>query len=62
MPTAIEKVRELLDDIPEKATYEDIQYHIFVHQKIEIGLRDVAEGSVLGQKEVERRMSKWLKP
>jgi predicted transcriptional regulator len=62
MATAKEAVRELLDELPEDMTYEDIQYHIYVRQKVERGLRDVEEGRLLTQKEVERRMSKWLKP
>jgi len=60
MPTAKEEVRKLLDQIPEDATLEDIQYHIYVRQKIEKGLKDVEQGRVLSQEEVERRMSKWL--
>ena len=62
MQTAKESVRDLLDDLPEDTTFEDIQYHIYVRQKIERGLQDLKDGRVLTQKEVERRMSKWLKP
>lgn len=61
MQTAKEEVRGLLDQLPEDATLEDIQYHIYVCQKIERGLKDVREGRVISQKEVEKRMSKWLK-
>jgi len=60
MNTAKENVRELLDRIPDNASFEDIQYHIYVCQKIERGLKDVEEGRLLGQDEVERRMAKWL--
>jgi predicted transcriptional regulator len=62
MQTAKQSVRDLLDDLPENSTFEDIQYHIYVRQKIERGLQDLKAGRVLSQKEVERRMSKWLKP
>ncbi len=60
MTTAREEVRKILDQIPDDSTLEDIQYHIYVRQKIERGLEDVQEGRVLSQEEVERRMSKWL--
>ena len=60
MSTAKEEVRKLLDNLPDEATFEDIQYHIYVRQKIERGLEDIREGRVLYQEEVERRMSKWL--
>ena len=60
MSTAKEEVRKLLDTLPDGATYEDIQYHIYVREKIERGLQDIREGRVLSQEEVEKRMSKWL--
>jgi predicted transcriptional regulator len=60
MSTAKEEVRKMLDQIPDDASFEDIQYHIYVRGKIERGLRDIEEGHVLSQEEVERRMAKWL--
>ena len=60
MSTAKEEVRKLLDNLPDEATFEDIQYHIYVRQKIERGLKDIREGRVLDQEEVERLMSRWL--
>lgn len=57
---AKEEVRRLLDDLPDDASLEDIQYHIYVREKVEHGLRDVADGRVLDEEEVERRMAKWL--
>ncbi len=60
MRTAKEEVRRMLDQIPDDATFEDIQYHIYVREKIERGLKDIQEGHLLSQEEVEQRMSKWL--
>lgn len=60
MYNAKEEVRKMLDQIPDDATFEDIQYHIYVRQKIEQGLKDIEEGRVLSQEEAEQRMSKWL--
>jgi len=60
MGTAKEEVRRLLDSIPDEASYEDIQYHIYVREKVERGLEHVAEGRVVEQEEVERWMAKWL--
>jgi predicted transcriptional regulator len=58
--TAKETVRRLLDDLPDNASLEDIQYHIYVREKIERGLRDVEAGRVVDQDEAKRRMAKWL--
>ena len=60
MATAKEEVRKLLDVIPDDASFEDIQYHIYVRQKVERGLEDVEQGRVVSQEEVERWMAKWL--
>jgi hypothetical protein len=59
MKTAKEEVRDLLDQLPEDASLEDIQYHICVTQKIQKGLDAEAEGQVIPQAEVERRMARW---
>jgi hypothetical protein len=58
--TPKEAVREMLDNLPDDVTYEDIKYHIYVREKIELGLKAIEEGDVISQEEVERRMEKWL--
>jgi len=60
MSSVKEEVREILDKLPDDASLEDVQYHIYVRQKVERGLKDVEEGRVLSTEEVERRMSRWL--
>lgn len=46
--------------IPDEPSFEDIQYHIYVREKIESGLEDIKEGHLISQEEVEHRMSKCL--
>ena len=58
MSTAKEEVRKMLDQLPDDASFEDIQYHIYVREKIDRGLKDIQEDRVLSQEEVEERMSK----
>ncbi len=60
MKTAKKEVRKILDQIPDDASLEDIQYHIYVCQKIERGLKDIDDGRVLSQEQVEKRMSRWI--
>lgn len=60
MVTAKENIRKMIDQIPDNSSYEDIQYHIYVQEKIRLGLKDIKEGRVLDHEEVERKMSKWL--
>ena len=58
--TAKDAVREILDQLPEDASYEEIQYRIYVREKVERGLEDLEQGRVLTQEEVEQRTAKWL--
>lgn len=60
MKTAKDEVRELLDQIPDDATLEQIQYHIYVRQKIERGLAEVESGKTISHEEMEARIARWL--
>ncbi|UCE53661.1 MAG: hypothetical protein JSV31_31225 [Desulfobacterales bacterium] len=59
MQTAKQEVMELLQQLPDDSSLEEIQYHLYVRQKIQRGLRDVDQGKVHTQQEVEKRMKKW---
>ena len=43
---------------PEDASYEDIQYHIYVRQAIQRGVEAADRGELVEQEEVERRTAK----
>ncbi len=60
METAKEQVQQILQMLPEDASLEDIQYHIYVRQKIQQGLDDAETGRVLSHAEVQERLAKWL--
>jgi len=60
MPTAKEEVRKILSKLPDDSSIEEIQYHIYVSEKIARGHKDIKAGRTLSNEEVERRMSKWL--
>ena len=60
MSTAKEEVRKILEQLPDDVSFEDVQYHIYVRQKLERGLKDIQEGRVLTHEEVEQRMARWL--
>jgi predicted transcriptional regulator len=62
MAPAKEEVRRLLELLPDDASLEDIQYHIYVRQKIARGLEDIEAGRTISEEEFEARMSKWLEP
>jgi predicted transcriptional regulator len=62
MSGAKEEVMRILDRLPDDVSLDDIQYHIYVRQKIEHGLEDVEAGRTLSEEEFDRRMAKWLEP
>lgn len=54
-----EEVRRLLDKLSDEASYEDIQYHIYVQQKIDRGLAASECGDLISDDEIERRIARW---
>jgi len=54
---AISLIRKLPDD----CTLEDIRYQLYVHERIQAGLKALAEGRTVSLEEAERRMDTWLK-
>jgi hypothetical protein len=62
MNAAKEEVIRILERLPEDASFEDIQYHLYVRQKIEHGLEDIEAERTLSEEEFDRRMAKWLEP
>jgi hypothetical protein len=60
MSTAKQDVESLLNKLPDTCSVEDIQYHLYVLDKVRRGLEDVRVNGTLSQEEVETRLSKWL--
>ena len=59
MTTAKEEVRSLLDNLPDDCSLEDVQYHLYVAEKIQRGMQRASEEGALSQEEVEKRIGKW---
>lgn len=55
-----DQVHALLQKLPEDASYEDIQYHLYVLEKVQRGLlRAESEGAV-DHTEAKGRLGQWL--
>jgi hypothetical protein len=59
MATAKEEIRRILETLPDDATWEDVQYSIYVRERVERGRREAEENKLIEQHEVERRMQRW---
>jgi len=57
-----DEIVELLKDLPEDASLEDIQYHIYVRQKVAHGEAEAAAGQELSHGDVKKRLARWLEP
>jgi hypothetical protein len=57
--TAKQEVQSLLEKLPDNCSLEDIQYHLYVLEKVRVGLEE-AEHGVLSQEDAETRLGKWL--
>ncbi len=60
MTTAKQEVRSLLQKLPNNCTFEDIQYHLYVIEKINRGLQRAKREGSISQQEVEKRLGKWI--
>ena len=60
MSTAKQATQEILQELPDDATFDDIMYRLYVRSKIEHGLKEADAGNLIDQEEAERQMEKWL--
>jgi hypothetical protein len=61
MQTAKQEVETLLQHLPEDSTLEDIQYHLYVLEKIKRGQDDIANGRSCSHEQARERLSRWLR-
>ena len=54
------EARIALESLPDDATFEEIQYTIYVRQKIAQGLESAENARVVSHDEAKRRMAQWL--
>jgi hypothetical protein len=60
MATAKEEVEQLLGRLPNDSSLEDIQYHLYVLEKVRNGLDAAVTEGDISQDDAEERLSKWL--
>lgn len=60
MTPVLEDVESLIERLPKDATIEDLQYHLYVIDKVRKGLESIETDGGLTQEQVEDRLGKWL--
>jgi len=53
-------VLDLVKKLPADCTLEDVQYQLYVRQKIDRSMQATASGRVTSHEQVKKRLSKWL--
>jgi hypothetical protein len=57
--TAKNEIQSLIQKLPDDCTYEDIQYHLYVIEKLRKGIERAEREGVVSQEEVEGRFGQW---
>ena len=60
MSTAKSEVVKMLETLPDDASLEDIQYHLYVLEKVKRGVERAESEGTLSHSEAKQRLGKWL--
>ena len=62
MSTAMRDIKTLIDHLPEDSSIEDVQYHLYVLEKIRRGRKDISDGKRYTTEQARERLKRWLNP
>lgn len=60
MSTPKAEVNAMLEALPQDASFEDIQYHLYVLEKVRRGLERADTEGVISNEDAKVRLGKWL--
>ena len=60
MNTAKSEVTSMLETLPDDASLEDIQYHLYVLEKVKKGVDRAEREGIIEHGEVKSRLGRWL--
>lgn len=55
-----QQVKEILRRLPDDCSLEDVQYELYVAQKVRRGLDAIDQGKGIPHNDAKKRMKKWL--
>ena len=61
MITAKAKIKEVVETLPEDASYEDIIRELTFRRMVDRGLEDSREGRIISNEEMQHRIRTWQK-
>jgi len=60
MKSLKQNVEKMIQNLPDDITAEDIQYHLYVLDKIQKGQQDIRDGKGISHEEAKAKLSKWI--
>jgi predicted transcriptional regulator len=57
--TVKDELRRIVDELPDDCTFEDVQYKLYVLEKVRKGLEQIDRGETVPHEEVLQRLRKW---
>ncbi|MEE9306444.1 MAG: hypothetical protein V3V57_02805 [Spirochaetia bacterium] len=61
MRNAKQSAIEVIENLPDDSSYEDIMERLYFLQRVESGLKDIEDGRVVPHEEVKKRLARWLR-
>jgi len=61
MQIAKQQVASMLQKLPDDCSLEDIQYHLYVIEKIKNGVARAETEGVVSQQNAEKHLAKWIR-
>ena len=50
-----DEAKEIIDNLPEQATWDDVMYQFYVKKKIAVSIKAAEEGNVISHEDVKKR-------
>ena len=60
LPAVKEQLATIMSSLPEKATWDDVLYEIYVRQSVEQGLADIVAGRTIPAEEVKNYLKQRI--
>jgi hypothetical protein len=60
MKSLKQNVEQMIRNLPDDSTVEDIQYHLYVLDKIQKGQEAIRDGKGISHEDAKARLSKWI--
>jgi len=60
MKSLKKNIEQMIRSLPDNSSVEDIQYHLYVLDKIQKGQQAIRDGKGISHEEAKARLSKWI--